>query len=85
MGPVHALARESAVFQQSPHFPERWEYRLERGRRRRSDSEHKEESPPLKRDPTLFLVIAGAEHEELPETLQRRRRRPFRSHETHDL
>jgi len=29
----------------------------------------------------FFAMTAGAEHEELPETLQRRR--PFRSHETH--
>jgi len=50
---------------------------------RRSQSPRRRARNVVKRNPALFFtVIAGAEHEELPETLQRWR--PFRSHETHD-
>lgn len=81
MGSVHAFARESAVLDKVPIFlgDENADWSV--GVVAEAIQSSKEESLPLKR-PYFFPVIAGAEHEELPETLQRGR--PFRSHETHD-
>jgi len=48
-GPVTRPRSVAREFFASPHFPECWGCRLERGRRRRSDSECKEESPLSRR------------------------------------